>query len=170
MRIARDNHTGSTTFLPSISEPQVQRFASSGRSARHFLHFILSRASIADMATASFNGVINARTRVSKPIAFSAGTRARLDAGPPDGPAFRAINYLNPHAHCTSMDIRCPMCGGAMEPGFLGAESLLQGVKWYEKKSILALDGEKIKDPDLSGMVYMDALRCKVCRIVLTKY
>ncbi len=57
-----------------------------------------------------------------------------------------------------------------MEPGFLGAESLLQGVKWYEKKSILALDGEKIKDPDLSGMVYMDALRCKVCRIVLTKY
>ena len=68
------------------------------------------------------------------------------------------------------MDIKCPKCGGAMEAGFLGAESLLQGVKWYEKKSVLALDGEKIKDPDMSGMVYIDAVRCKECKILLAKY
>jgi hypothetical protein len=68
------------------------------------------------------------------------------------------------------MDIKCPKCGGAMEAGYLGAESLLSGAKWYAKKTVLALDGEKLKEPDMSGMVYLDSLRCKECKIVLSKY
>ena len=57
-----------------------------------------------------------------------------------------------------------------MEGGYLGTESLVGGAKWYRKKTVLALDGEKLKEPEMSGMVYMDSLRCKECRVILARY
>ena len=57
-----------------------------------------------------------------------------------------------------------------MEPGFLGSESYVEGAKWYSKKTALGLGGEKVKDPELMGMVYLDALRCKACKLILARY
>ncbi|MFH0815375.1 MAG: PF20097 family protein [Methanobacteriota archaeon] len=68
------------------------------------------------------------------------------------------------------MDVKCPKCGQPMEAGYLGTESLVGGAKWYLKKTVLALDGEKLKEPDMSGMVYIDSLRCKECRVILARY
>lgn len=68
------------------------------------------------------------------------------------------------------MDVKCPICGKDMVSGFLGSESFFGGVKWYSEKTALALHGEKIKDPEFSGMVYIDSLRCTECKLIMARY
>lgn len=65
---------------------------------------------------------------------------------------------------------KCPKCGAQMEQGFLGSESFISGMKWFKEKTILALGGEKIKDPGLSGMVYLDGFLCRNCKTIVVAY
>jgi hypothetical protein len=65
---------------------------------------------------------------------------------------------------------KCPKCGAQMERGFLGSESFISGMKWFKEKTILALGGEKIKDPGLSGMVYLDGFLCRKCQTMVVAY
>lgn len=65
---------------------------------------------------------------------------------------------------------KCPKCGAQMEKGFLGSESFISGMKWFKEKTILALGGEKIKDPGLSGMVYLDGFLCRKCQTMVVAY
>lgn len=57
-----------------------------------------------------------------------------------------------------------------MERGFLGSESFISGMKWFKEKTILALGGEKIKDPGMSGMVYLEGFICRKCRRIDLSY
>jgi hypothetical protein len=153
--IRDDYGTSMTTPLSSSVAPQRQSFAPMGEIALHRLHFAIVRQDSETMAIGIVPQPFNCRRRLSNKIKAAGAV---------------LNNYLNPPAHCIPMDIKCPKCGKAMVPGYLGAESLLQGANWYVKKTVMALDGEKLKDPDLSGMVYMDSLRCSECRIILSKY
>lgn len=65
---------------------------------------------------------------------------------------------------------KCPRCDGEMEPGFLGSESFISGMKWFKEKTILALGGEKIREPGMSGMVYLDGFICKKCKTIVVTY
>lgn len=65
---------------------------------------------------------------------------------------------------------KCPRCGEEMDSGFLGSESFISGMKWFEEKTILALGGEKIKDPGLSGKVYLDGFICRKCHTLVVGY
>ena len=65
---------------------------------------------------------------------------------------------------------KCPNCGKNMEQGYVGSESLISGMKWFMKKKALGLGGELILKPDATGMVYVDAFRCKKCKTVVFSY
>ena len=65
---------------------------------------------------------------------------------------------------------RCPRCGERMEPGVLGAESLVGGAKWMRKRSRLAIGGEGLASPDTWGNVYFDGFRCRSCRVLVLEY
>ncbi|MCJ2557296.1 MAG: PF20097 family protein [Candidatus Thermoplasmatota archaeon] len=65
---------------------------------------------------------------------------------------------------------KCPHCGGEMESGFLGSESFVSGMKWFKEKTILDVGGEKIKEPGMSGMVYLDGFICRKCNTIVVTY
>ena len=65
---------------------------------------------------------------------------------------------------------RCPRCGQRMEPGVLGAESLVGGAKWMRKRSRLAIGGEGLSSPHTWGNVYFDGFRCRSCRVLVLEY
>ena len=65
---------------------------------------------------------------------------------------------------------KCPHCGGDMDQGFLGSESFISGMKWFKEKTVLALGGEKIKEPGMSGMVYLDGFICRNCQTMVVTY
>jgi hypothetical protein len=65
---------------------------------------------------------------------------------------------------------KCPHCDGEMEPGYLGSESFISGMKWFKEKTVLALGGEKIKEPGMSGMVYLDGFICRKCSTMVVTY
>ena len=65
---------------------------------------------------------------------------------------------------------KCPHCGEEMEQGFLGSESFVSGMKWFKEKTILDVGGEKIKEPGMSGMVYLDGFICRKCNTIIVTY
>jgi hypothetical protein len=56
-----------------------------------------------------------------------------------------------------------------MERGQIGGESILLGVQWFEKKTTGVIT-ELIHTPNEEGMIYIDAARCRFCRIVSFNY
>jgi len=54
--------------------------------------------------------------------------------------------------------------------GFLVAESFLQGAKWMQERTRLALGGETLVQPDGFGNVYIPGLRCPSCKVLILKY
>jgi len=64
----------------------------------------------------------------------------------------------------------CPFCNNNLEHGYIGSESLISGIKWFEKKKLSGLGGKIIKDPGLTGMVYIEAYRCTKCKKIIFDY
>lgn len=64
----------------------------------------------------------------------------------------------------------CPACKKPMMNGFLVAESFLQGAKWMQERTRLALGGETLVQPDGFGNVYIPGLRCPSCKVLILKY
>jgi hypothetical protein len=57
-----------------------------------------------------------------------------------------------------------------MEAGFLGAESLTSGAKWFREKKKLGTGGSPLAKPDGLGMVYLPGFRCQGCKLLLLNY
>ena len=70
----------------------------------------------------------------------------------------------------TESRVSCPECGGAMQPGFLLAESYIGGAKWVTRRTRLARGGTSLVRPDGLGNVYLAGHRCPGCRFLALHY
>ncbi len=73
-------------------------------------------------------------------------------------------------AEQTPLTGKCPHCGEEMESGFLGSESFISGMRWYKEKTLHSIGGENIKEPGISGMVFLDGFICRECKTIAVTY
>ena len=88
------------------------------------------------------------------------GDTMATQAGPTRSAAGNSVGAIAP----------CPRCEQPMDPGVLGAESLVGGAKWMRGRSRLSLGGEGLVSPDAWGNVYFDGYRCRQCRLLILGY
>jgi len=77
------------------------------------------------------------------------------------GPAKEGHEALNSH---------CPVCGKEMEKGYLGMEEVFSRIAWFKEKTTFGTGGTNLNIKDKLGIAYVDAYRCRGCRVIEAKY
>jgi hypothetical protein len=64
----------------------------------------------------------------------------------------------------------CPVCGKEMERGYLGMEKVFSDISWFNEKTTFGTGGIDLHIKDKLGIAYIDAYRCRDCRVIEAKY
>ncbi len=77
---------------------------------------------------------------------------------------------IRPETGPTVLNKVCPFCGMEMEKGYLGMEEIFSDISWFKEKTTFGTGGVSLNIKDKLGIAYVDAFRCRHCRVIEAKY